>query len=338
MSRTGSEAPAGLPAAATSAALRNRLKFRQLALLAELEVAGSLHKAAERLGMSQPAATRLVQELEELMGASLFERSNRGMSPTDMGRLLMRHASVLLAGIDHVYQEAAALRSGSAGILRIGMNPGAPPAPVAQATLQLKRETPRMEVHIVQGSNETLLEDLREGSLDVVVGRAPAGSGTESFDFELLYAEHFSVVCGPHNPRQGAPCRFEELVDLPWILPSGSTALRKNLELLFLSRCGRMPDDCIEAVASPIVTLLVTQGHRVAAVPGWLAREQVRTGQMQVLIARLPNITGPIGITRRAGEVATTQALRFVEALRLAGEAWAAPLGDTKSGSPLPNT
>ncbi len=344
MTRTGDNPPtpppesSALPAAVSSAALRNRLKFRQLALLAELEAVGSLHKAAERLGMSQPAATRLVHELEALMGASLFERTHRGMTPTDMGRLLMRHASVLLAGIDHVWQEAAALRSGSAGLLRIGMNAGAPPAPVADAILGLKRETPRMEVRVEQGSNEALLDDLREGRLDLVVGRAPAGGGQEAFDFELLYQEHFPVVCGPQVVVPAGPREFESLIDLPWILPLGNTALRRNMELLFLGRCGRLPDDVVEAVTSPLLVQLVASGGRVAAVPGWLAREHAGGGQMCVLIERLPGVTGPIGITRRAGEVATAHAARFADALRKSCAPVANLLRDTKSGSPVPNT
>jgi molybdenum-dependent DNA-binding transcriptional regulator ModE len=94
--------------------LRNRLKLRQMHLLATLADAPSLHKAAARLGMSQPAATRLLQELEETMGGPLFERTGRGLAPTDMGRLLMRHAQLLVAGIDQVYEEALALRTGDA--------------------------------------------------------------------------------------------------------------------------------------------------------------------------------------------------------------------------------
>ena len=212
---------------------------------------------------------------------------------------------------------------------------------MAQALIQLKHETPRMEVTLVQGNNEALLEDLRDGRLDVVVGRAPAGGGKEAFDFELLYSEHFAVVCGAQNPLpalQAGPCVFEDLIDLPWILPDGNTALRSNLELLFLSRCGRMPDDCIQAVGSPVLGLLVTQGHRVAAVPGWLAREQQRVGQMRILLARLPNISGPIGITRRAGEAESSQGLRFAEALRRACDAFLAGPADPESGSLLPNS
>lgn len=219
--------------AVSATALRNRLKLRQLVLLAELEAEGSLHKASRKLGMSQPAATRLVHELEDLMGDSLFERTSRGMVPTDMGRLLMRHASMVLAGIEHVYQEAAELRSGNAGVLRLGMFPGAPPKLVADAVIGLKRAAPQMEIKLVQGNNDALLDELRGGKLDLVVGRAPAASMKAAYDFELLYNEHFSVVSGASMPAPTAPCGLEKLIDLPWILPLAGTTLRSNLDLLF---------------------------------------------------------------------------------------------------------
>ena len=318
-------------------ALRNRLKLRQLVLLAELDTAGSLHKAAERLGMSQPAATRLVRDLEELMDASLFERTSRGMTPTDMGRLLMRHASTVLAGIDHVYQEAAALRSGNAGSLRVGMFPGAPPMLVADAVIALKRKTPRMDVKLVQGSNEELLDGLRDGGLDMVVGRAPTDDGKGAFDFELLYSEHFSVVGSLSEEVTHASCALEQLIDRPWILPLPSTALRSNVDLLFLSTCGRLPVDFIEAVYSPLVVSLVTKGHRLATMPSWIARELRNGGGMKILITRLPNITGPIGMLTRAGEAPSSQTTRLAEALRLSRENFDSAATDPKTVSRAPN-
>lgn len=323
--------------AASSASLRNRLKLRQLALLAELDAAGSLHKAADRLGMSQPAATRLVQELEQLIGASLFERTSRGMTPTDMGRLLMRHASMVLVGVDHIGQEAAALRSGNAGTLRVGMFPGVPPKLVAAAVIGLKRETPRMEIRLIQSDNETLLDDLRDGRLDVVVGRGPASSAKKELDFELLYDEHFCVVTSQAIAESTESCRFEHLIDHAWVLPLPNTALRSNLELLFLSQCGRLPVDFVEAVSSPVVVALITKGNRVATMPSWIAREHESSGRMRILIARLADITGPIGLITRSGEALSSQANRMAEALRASRQHVDGSPTDSKTGSRPPN-
>jgi len=322
---------------ASPASLRNKLKLRQLALLAELDASGSLHKAADRLGMSQPAATRLVHELEELMGASLFERTSRGMAPTDLGRLLIRHASMVLAGIDHVYQEAMALRSGNAGMLRAGLFPGAPPKLLAAAITELKRATPQMDVQLVDGPNAELLDALREGRLDLVLGRAPAGPGAEAFAFELLFSESFSVVCAASEPRPVSPQGgLGAMVDHPWVLPPPGSALRSNLDVQFLSQCGRLPPDLIETVSIRTSVALVEGGGRLAVMPSLMAREYQASGQLRILIPRLSNLAGPIGIISRAGEGQSSQALRLVEALRGASGPFNGAAGDPKTGSPPP--
>lgn len=317
------------------ASLRNKLKLRQLALLAELESAGTLHKAADRLGMSQPAATRLIHELEELMGASLFERTSRGMSPTGMGHLLIRHASMFLAGIDHVYHEAAAMRDGNAGVLRVGLFPGAPPMLLAHAIAQLKRETPQMDIELADGPNEALLSGLRDAALHLVVGRAPAGRGVEDFDFELLFTESFSVVCAGHGAAVPAgPHDLASLVDRPWILPFPPSALRANLDVLFLSQCGRLPTNLIESVSIPANVALMKTAGCLTVMPQWAARDYAALGQLRILVEDIAHLAGPIGIVTRSGEPRPSHVWRLVQALRAAGQAFAA--GDPKTGSPVP--
>ncbi|MDQ7744155.1 LysR family transcriptional regulator [Hydrogenophaga pseudoflava] len=322
--------------AAIPASLRNRLKLRQLALLAELQAAGSLHKAADQLGMSQPAATRLIQELESLMDAALFERTSRGMVPTDMGRLLMRHASMVLVGLDHVYQEALNLRSGNAGVLSVGMFPGAPSQLLTDAIVRLKADSPLMEVRLFEGTNEVLLSDLREGRLDLVLGRAPSMETKGAFAFERLYTERFSVVCGAHHRVSESMIKdLASLVDLPWVLPFPSATLRRNLEALFLSECGRLPHDIVEAVAPTLVVPLITGSLRLAAMPQWVARDHGVGARLRVLISQLPHVTGPIGVITRSGEAVSSQARRLVEELRQVRDTFTATQGDADTGSPV---
>lgn len=307
----------------SSAELRNHLKLRQLTLLASLGETGSLHKAAERCGMSQPAATRLIHELEELMGVQLFERTSRGMVPTDMGRLLIRHASMFLAGIDHVYHEAIALKSGNAGNLRLGVMSGAPPQLVANAIALVKLETPRMDIQVVDGANEFLLAGLHDGSVNIVVGRAPA-AGRATATFELLFVEHFSVVCGPSSDISKPVSGLGALLDQLWILPLPGTALRANLDVHFLSQCGRLPQDVIESTSIAANVALIELTGRVAVMPRSLAREHRSRGQVRVLIDKLADLTGPIGILTRMGETPATHILRMAEALRTASRQFAA--------------
>jgi DNA-binding transcriptional LysR family regulator len=313
--------------------LRNRLKLRQLNLLVALDETGSLHKAADRLGMSQPAATRHLQDLEGLMGASLFERTRKGMQATPMGQLLIRHAAMELAGIDHVHEEAQALQSGNTGCLRIGLHAGAPSALVAQAITSLKQATPHLGIQLVEGDHDQLLSELQEGRMGMVIGRAPPVNAP-GLAFEALFTDHFCIVCGAQNtslPRE--PEGLADLLPFSWVLPFAGTAFRKSLDLQFLGQCGRLPSDLIETVSVTTVQALLTRGDHVAVMPHAVARPLLQAGHARVLIHRLAGITGPVGITTRSGEARNSALARLVQALHDASRDLMAQT-DHKSGSP----
>lgn len=316
----------------TRQTLRNRLKLRQLALLPVLDETGSLHKAADRLGMSQPAATRLLQDLEELIGAELFERTSKGMVTTSMGRLFVQHAMAILAGVDQVHDEAQSLRSGHAGTLHVGLFTGAPSLLAARAITAIKATTPQVEVRLVAADNEKLLSDLQEGSLGLVIGRAPPASAAGALNFELLYTDYFSVTCGvanAHAPQ--APCSLPELMSLPWVFPLPGTPFRHSLDIHFLGQCGRLPRNLTECGSIAALQALLATGDYVAVMPRALAQPLAHAGEIRILIDRLANIAGPVGIITRSNEARSSVMNRLVQALHAAWQELQA--SDHESGS-----
>src|SRR3546814_21195103 len=108
-----------------------RLRTRQLALLSLLDDERNLGRAAAALHISQPAASKLLQQAEDTFGVALFERHARGMTPTPYGEILIRYARRMLTDFGFVREEMVALGSGLPGNLRIGCVPGAVPALLA---------------------------------------------------------------------------------------------------------------------------------------------------------------------------------------------------------------
>ena len=100
--------------------VRARLKNRHIPLLAALGDTGNLNRAAIGLGISQPAISKLLKELEDGLGVELFERHARGVVPTLYGEAMIRHARRLLNTLDSAYSEVDALRHGQQGHVRIG--------------------------------------------------------------------------------------------------------------------------------------------------------------------------------------------------------------------------
>ena len=100
--------------------MRVRLKLRHLQLFIALEDLRNLHRAAERLGMSQPAASKLLGELEGQLGLALFERHPRGITPNWYGETVIRHARGILSSLHQAGDELNALQAGSAGSVSVG--------------------------------------------------------------------------------------------------------------------------------------------------------------------------------------------------------------------------
>src|SRR3990170_3396374 len=103
-----------------AALLYRRLKLRQLLLLRALRDSGNLRRSAAALNLTQPAATRMLQDLENTLGLKLFERSQRGMAPTPYGEAMIRHAGAVLADLDSAREELSALADGSHGRVAVG--------------------------------------------------------------------------------------------------------------------------------------------------------------------------------------------------------------------------
>lgn len=298
--------------------LRNRLKVRQLSLLATLASAPSLHKAAEQLGMSQPAATRMLHELEEMLCVPLFERTNRGLIATDAGQLLMRHATAFVAGIDKIYEDARSLKSGLSGSVRVGVASGARPDIVPRALLALKQQVPHLYVQLNDGAQAHLIADLRRGLLDLVVGRAPALDPENPLHFQALYEESFVVVTGTSagSARVRAQDVFADLVDHGWLLPPADTALRKTVENLFVAASGRLPLNVIDTVACVGNIALLNMSGYLALLPTSVAAFHAARKQLHILSDPLPHLSGTVGMIHLPDGPHAAAVVRFATLVR----------------------
>src|SRR5512140_557756 len=153
---------------AAPASLR-RLKLRQLELLDQLADHQSLARAAAAMNVTQPAATKLLQEIEHAMGVALFERLPRGLRPTPYGEIMMRHARTVLAALDRGREEIAALMDGAAGSVSVGSVRGATSALLAPALAAVRETRPRVRMNVLVDAAEILIPRLREARLDIVL-------------------------------------------------------------------------------------------------------------------------------------------------------------------------
>lgn len=264
--------------------VRSHLKTRHLVLLVELGRHGSIMQAAQAANLTQPAASKLLGELEHSLGVQLFERLPRGVAPTYYGHILIRRAGAALAEMDAAHQEVMELVSGMRGRVDVGtvLTPSASLVPEAVKLLKLRQ--PRVLVSIAVDTSKILVQRLRAGELDLVVGRVLDTEAAAELNFEPITDEPHSLIVRAGHPLLGrAGLGLPELVKQGWILPPAGSILRDRLTTMFLSQGLEPPAETVETLALPVIANLLVGSDMVVALPQALLEPYLQSGALAVL-------------------------------------------------------
>lgn len=307
---------------------RSNLKLRHLQLVVALDEFRHLGRTAEFLAVSQPAVSRMLSEVESMLGFTLFDRSVRGTEPTAAGESVVRFARGVLAQYERTRDEIDAAASGAAGKTRVGSMAVALPVLLARAVQALKVRSARATVQIEEGDLTHLLPKLRLGELDLFVGRLEPGYAAPDLSTEALFEEPMVAVAGPASPIAGkAAPGWADLAVLPCVMPPPWASLRVKLEQQF-HRHGVQPSSDLMETSSYLATLTFL-GERGAV--GFLARSAAQSFQRQGLckILDLPLSLDlpPVGIITLREARLSASSLQLVECLRAAGSALLAERG-----------
>src|SRR6266702_5805530 len=200
--------------------VRTRLKTRQLLLLVALDEEGNIHRAADALSMSQPAASKLLRELEEMLDAPLFERMPRSMRPTLYGEVMIRHARSVVGSLDQAREEVLALKSGLLGRVAVGTITSPAVSLLPAAIAQVKHHHPGLSVSVEIDSSNVLLESLAQDKLDLVIGRLSVEHDKLHLRYEPLAEEQALAVARSGHPLLAAQSlTLADVVDASWVVP-----------------------------------------------------------------------------------------------------------------------
>jgi len=297
--------------------VRSHLKTRQLVLLVELGRHGSILHAAQAANLTQPAASKLLADLEHALGVKLFERLPRGVAPTWYGEVMIRRAGAALAELDAGHQEVMELLSGLSGRVAVGavLTPSTTLLPAA-ITL-LKTRQPRVHVAISVDTSKILIQHLQNGELDLVIGRVLDSESAAQLSFEPLNDEPHCLVVRAGHPLTGRDdLSLPELARQSWILPPGGSILRDRLTALFLTAGLDQPHQTVETLSLPVVTSLLSQSDMVSAMPEQLVKPYLAAGQLEVLPFDLGLRMDVYGIVTRRGHQLSPGAELMLQCLR----------------------
>lgn len=299
--------------------IRARLRTRHLQLLSAIGEEGNIHKAAELMNMSQPAASRLLRDLEEIIGAELFDRLPRGVRANWYGETMIRHARIALASLGEAASEIDLLKSGSTGRVNVGAISGPAISFVPRAIAHVARERPMIRVQLQVESSDRLLEALQDGKIDVMVGRLLDRHEKSKYEYERLADEPVCAAARIGHPLlQRRDVKVPELANAPWIVPPVGSILRHRFDLMFREAGYDSPNQLIETVSPMVITRLLEETDYLAV----LARDVVDYYAACGLISKLPvplscNMDS-FGIVTRKGWLLSPAARFVMEALRAA--------------------
>jgi LysR family pca operon transcriptional activator len=298
-----------------------RLKLRELRVLLAAVEAGSMAKAAKQLAISQPAVSRAIDDMEGTLGVPLFDRTARGIEPTQYGRALLRRGIAVFDELEQGVQEIAYLSNPDCGELRIGSSPSLSEGIVAAVIHRMTRKHPRAVFHVVPGGALAIREALRERRIELGVARLPGVAVEDDVASEILFEEPLVVVAGKDNPwarRRGI--ELAELVNEPWTWSAPGTMFDTLVVDAFRASGLEPPRATVYAEAINMRTRLAATGPFLAVIPASVLKFHARQGPIKKLPVELPMTQRSIGIVTLRNRTLSPLARFFIACAREAAK------------------
>lgn len=292
-----------------------RIKIRHLQALTEIIRQGSLKRAAETLFLTQPAISRTLSELEEIVGAALLKRGRGGVALTAEGAFFHRFAQASLTALEQGLSGLDAAGREGAMQLRIGALPSVAARLMPDVATALGRLAPDLRLSIAEGAHGQMIAALHSGDLDLLIGRLGDPASMQGLSFTQLYLEDVAVVVRPGHPILSDP-DLRRIGQFQVIYPPPSAAIRPLVERMLIASGVTVPPNRIETVSGAFGRVFTQQGDAVWFISAGVVAREVADGRL----VRLPIATGltqgPVGLmTRAEGDESMAQRL-FVQALR----------------------
>lgn len=289
-----------------------RMTMTQLKAFLALADSGSFVAAAQAAGMSRTAAHRAVGDLEDAVGEPLVERHGRGVNLKASGRRLARGARLAVAELAALFVELGLQTAGT--LIGIGVTPAARAFVAPEAMARMTGAGSPAAFRVFEGSWAELVEPLRDGVIDLIVG--------EVRDYEIsdlaqqaLYEDQLIVVSGSQHLLAGvANVSSGKLRAYPWIVGLPNSPLRSAWETLFEGH--ELPPCPIECGSVMVIGRLLTNSNLLTLLHPDQAALQIRSGLLAQVGKPLPHTTSMIGITVRRSWRPTVVQQRFMQLLQ----------------------
>ena len=266
------------------------LKFNHLRLIAALGETGQISASAAQLHMAQPSASRLLSELEYIVGNKLYSRHPRGIILNETGILLAKKARQMLRGLDDMNRQIIETGEGLRGVVNIG----AVTTPALEIILPVIRHArvthPNIEISVTVDTSPKLAEGMLNGSIDFYIGRITEEIDPRPFHTRLIGKEPLVLIVRADHPlTRDAPKDLNDCTEYDWVLQSSGGLMRHTVEKYFSERGYKMPTHILNTSSIMMTLAIISQSNSIAPVSHPIADFYGDKGDgIPSRIARLP--------------------------------------------------
>ncbi|MFY0618956.1 MAG: LysR family transcriptional regulator [Shimia sp.] len=255
--------------------------MRALVALSDLKLVA---RVSEALGVTQPAVSKQIAELEKIVGVPVVTRDRNRLYLTPIGLRLADHARQALGQLDRAAFDIEAMTSGVSGSVSVGVVSSVAPTLLPGTIALLKRSTPQANVSVSEGHFVELLPQLEAGALDLVIARTWQPQELAGIDQMALFSEPIVVVAGRNHPlSQEVDVSWADVTSYAWILPQPNSVARQAVDALFAANGLSPPNNTVASLSIALNLELIRAMPALGLLPQRLAQAQAARGETVIL-------------------------------------------------------
>ena len=297
--------------------ISRRIKIRHLEAFVEVARQKSVGRAAITLSLTQPAVTRTIRELEQIVGSALIERDGRGIRLSHQGEVFLSHAGSGLAAVRGGIAALANVASIAGPPVRIGALPTVSATIMPGAVAEFLDSGLKSQLRVTSGENRVLLDQVRKGDLDLVMGRMPAPENMTSLRFEPLYRDRVVFIVSKNHPLSGLrQVAADILARHPVLVPPPGSIIHPYVERLMLEQGMVRPVQAIETVSDSFGRAFLRSGDAIWIISRGVVAAEIASGEFVELPIDTGSTIGAVGLITRDADRPHDAALFFADILR----------------------
>ena len=292
------------------------LNGRRLAILASLAEKRSMAAVAREFGVTQPGISAALKDLEAACGIPIFERSARGMVPTQAGDILVFHCRRVLSELRHIVPDLAAIEGRLQGSILVGALPLGRTQILPMAIASLLRRHPQLHVATVESPYDVLAASLRSGDIDFILGALRSTTADSEISEEPLLLDQISIIARAGHPLASRKPSLEDLHRATWVLSRHGAPSRELFDRFFAESRQAPPVPSVETGDLAVLRGVLLESDMLTAISAHQLRYEIRDASLVVIDFPLDRTLRQIGMSLRTGTLPSPGARALMDEVR----------------------